>query len=167
MTSQLAPPPPATSPWPRILLGGATAAWLAVFGYLLLTSRLPRLPLVDNGDLSAAGHAIGGYLLAVQLAMLLPDRPPAQAVAAGLIAALALVGAAEVVQGLLPSRAFELRDAAADGAGALAGAATAAALATRGRVTRQRARLALALLTLGIAAFGALVISVAAVVDRI
>ncbi len=158
----------ATSVWPRVLLALAAAAWLAVFADLLLTAGLPRVPLVDNGHLSTLGHLVGGFLMALQLTLLLPDRrSPWVAVGGALAVTLVFVVGIEVVQELRPVRAYELRDIAADVVGSLAGSVAGLAILLRPVVTRQRARLATALGAVGVAAVGALVVAAAEVVDRI
>ncbi len=158
----------ATSPWPRVLLAVAAGVWLVVFVDLLLTAGLPRVPLVDNGHLSTLGHLVGGFLLALQLALLLPDRRSPWIAAGGALAlTLVFVVGIEVVQELRPVRAYEFRDAAADVVGAVTGTLAGLAILLRPVQTRQRARLAAALGATGVAALGALVVTAAEVVDRI
>ncbi len=158
----------ATSPWPRVLLAAAAAVWLAVFTDLLLTTGLPRVPLVDEGHLSTLGHLVGGFLMALQLALLLPDRrSPWVAAGAALAVTLLFVVGIEVIQELRPVRAYEFRDVAADVIGTLVGGAAGLAILLRPVRTRQRARLVTALGATGVAALGALVVAASEVVDRI
>lgn len=153
---------------PRLVLAAAVAAWLWVFGGLLLTTGLPRVPLVDNGDLSTLGHLGGAFLLALQLALLLPDHWSARrAVGLALAISLAFVGGVEILQELRPVRAYELRDAVADVIGVVAGATVGLAILRRPLQTRQRSRLVVAMMTVGAAALGALVVAAAEVVDRV
>ncbi len=157
----------AISPWPRIVLGIAAAVWLAVFANLLLTTGLPRVPLVDNGHLSTLGHLVGGGMLALQLALLLPDRRPLAATGVALAVTLVFVIGIEVVQELRPVRGYQFQDAVADVIGAVGGTLAGLAVLVRPAQTRQRARLATALLATGVAAIGLLVVAAAEVVDRI
>ncbi len=149
-----------------MVLGLAVLAWLAAFSQLLVTSRLPRVPFVDNGRLSEAGHLVGSFLVALQLILLMPGRRVGRAVATGFALAAVFVVGMEVVQELRPVRAYQLGDTLLDVIGVLAGTATAWAI-LRSKVSAQRGRIVVALITIGAAATGQLVTDAASVIDRV
>ena len=157
---------PTETVWPRVVLALAVAVWLAAFSQLLVTSSLPRVPFVDNGRLSAAGHLFGSALLALQLVLLMPGRRKARAVIVGAAIAVAFVVGMEVVQELRPTRAYEAGDTVLDLVGTITGSAIGWAI-LRSSASAQRARMVVALMTIGVAAVGRLVIDAASVVDRV
>jgi VanZ family protein len=135
------------------VIGGVTLGWLACFGYLTLSPRIPDIPgLASRDRVLGAGHLIASLILAALVYLWLvtarPGLPVRRTAAIAFSAASAFGLLVELVQFPVPEREPQLSDAALD----LAGSAVAvAALAMVSQATLRRPQMPVVAGTLGAA----------------